>query len=249
MNQDVFRYRVITNLQCNNRCSFCYQTYKPCKGCDVILDKGAMEATMLKVHDNRGKLKRATIMGGETMLTDKPHEYVSIAKKYVDTVCLVTNGTLLDTPSLALLRDAGLDEIAISIHSMANFNQLDRILELANMWIPNMRVNVPRCEESSGSKLRDIVYRCIDSGYGCVVCEDLMGRYGDPHHDVMSGWDDFKEVSNEYNFVTYEHTSGKKIGLFAHYSGYNSTDIIITPLGNFHSWKKYCNKVDNYALR
>lgn len=60
VNPRIFRYRIITNLQCNQRCSFCYQNDKPEPGTDYKLSLSKLEATMKKV----GKLKRATLMGG-----------------------------------------------------------------------------------------------------------------------------------------------------------------------------------------
>ena len=112
MKKDIFRYRIITNLQCNNRCKFCYQTYKPEKGSDKILSLDKLELTMSKVYKMNGKLDRSTIMGGESLLLENICEYVKVAKKYSKTVCLVTNGTLLNEPLLYSLNESGLDEIA-----------------------------------------------------------------------------------------------------------------------------------------
>ena len=247
---DIFRYRIITNLQCNKRCGFCYQTFKPEPGTDMVLSRDAMMATMGKVKSNRGMLDRATVMGGETLLLSEPWEYIRIAKEHATTVCLVTNGTRLNGDTIANLRDAGLDELAVSISSMKQFKDMLGMLKLAAKNIPNTRVNIPRCEESSYDKLKVIVDACLDNRLGCVVCEDLMGRYGEPHDVVMGRWEGYELLSNNHNFLTYmDTTRGKKVGLFAHYSGYNKTDVIITPVGNFSSWDKYCEKIGNHALR
>ena len=249
MKKDIFRYRIITNLQCNNRCKFCYQTYKPEKGSDIILSIDKLKSTMEKTFTKNGKLERSTLMGGESLLLTNICDYVKITKQYSKTVCLVTNGTLLTEGLLENLNNSGLDEIAISIYSINNFNNMIGILTQANKIIKNMRVNIPRCEESSDDKLKLIVEMCLDNDFGCVVCEDLMGRYGEPHDLVISKWENIFEIKNEHNFITYLDTKRQKnFGLFAHYSGYNNTDIIITPLGNFSSWEKYCNKIDNYDL-
>jgi len=246
---DIFRYRIITNLQCNNRCSFCYQTFKPAIGSDIVLSIDKMESTMEKVFKKNGKLKRATIMGGESLLIENISKYIEITKKYAETVCLVTNGRLITLDLLKSMVLAGLDEIAISIYSLKNFKEMLSILNVTNMVIPNMRVNIPRCDESSYDKLKKLVEMCLDNNFGCVVCEDLMGRFGEPHDKVISKWENIKEVSNEHNFILYKNLErNKNFGLFAHYIGYNNTDIIITPLGNYCSWEKYCNKIENYDL-
>ena len=66
--KDIFRYRIITNLNCNmnestgpnGNCYFCYQKMKA----PLTLDIDKCRDTMRKI----GVLKRATIMGGEAML-------------------------------------------------------------------------------------------------------------------------------------------------------------------------------------
>jgi len=247
---NIFRYRIITNLQCNNRCTFCYQTYKPKIGTDHILSIDKMEDTMKKLFKVHGKLKRATLMGGESLLLPNIDEYVKVVNNYANDICIVTNGRLITKDLLLRLRNNGLKELAISIYSIDNFNNMLDILKLSNSIIGNMRVNIPRCDNSSYDKLKVIVEKCLDNNFGCVVCEDLMGRYGEPHDKVIKKWKNISEIKNEFNFVTYlDNKRKKEFGLFAHYSGYNNTDFIITPEGNFTSWEKYCNKIENYDLR
>jgi hypothetical protein len=50
-----------------------------------------------------------------------------------------------------------------------------------------------------------------------------------------------------YGFYDYMW-NGHQFGVFGNYSKYNDCDIIITPLGNFCSWEKYCAKVENMNL-
>jgi MoaA/NifB/PqqE/SkfB family radical SAM enzyme len=251
MNQDIFRYRVITNLQCNQRCKFCYQTFKPEIGTDVILDINKLEQTMNSFFNSIGKLSRTTIMGGETLLLKNPHEYVNIAKNFSHTVCLVTNGKLLNRDNLGDMIFNGLDEIAISISSLKELINTKQILDMTRDYLikGKMRVNIPRCEESSYDKLKEMVEYCLDNDYGCVVCEDLMGRYGDPHDQVIDKWKDITLLGDNHHFKLYnDEKRNKSFALFAHYSGYNKTDIIITPFGNFCDWEKYCNRIGNYNL-
>jgi organic radical activating enzyme len=248
INKRIFRYRIITNLQCNQRCSFCYQNNKPAIGTDNVLSLNKLEQTMKKV----GKLERATLMGGESTLLANLTEYIKLAKEYAETVCLVTNGTLLTKDKLFDYKEAGLDEIAISISSMENYIDLGTPIFYAHNIIDNCRVNIPRCEESSYDKLHILVRKILSDGYGCVVCEDLNGRYGEPHDKVIMGWEDVYEAINDgHNFIKYrmEHLeepfSSRWFGLFAHYSGYDNTDVIISPLGNFSIWEQYCKAVGN----
>lgn len=111
----VFRYRIITNFHCNQNCYFCFQPEKNCK----ILDINKMEETMKKV----GKLERATIMGGESLLLPNIVDYFKIVNKYVNTICLVTNGTKLNEKLVKQLVENGLEEMAISISSIEQYNE------------------------------------------------------------------------------------------------------------------------------
>jgi hypothetical protein len=250
MRDNIFRYRIISNLQCNNRCSFCYQTMKPPLKTDVVLSIDKMEKTLKKVYNKYGKLPRATIMGGESLLVPNLDEYVGILNNYVETICLVTNGKLLTEERLAKLKENGLKELAISVYSMSNYIDMTDITKFSFDIIGDgLRLNIPRCEDSSNEKLRVLVETILNDGYGVVVCEDLMGRYGRPHDEVIPEWKNTKYVGSDgHNFLHYE-MGGKIFGLFAHYFGYNETDVIITPLGNFLSWEKYCNAIDNFNLK
>lgn len=90
----IFRYRVITNLNCNQNestgpngnCYFCYQPLKE----PLQLDMNKANETMDKV----GILKRATIMGGEsTLRKDLPDIIRSVKAHVSEDVCL-DNGTI-----------------------------------------------------------------------------------------------------------------------------------------------------------
>ena len=50
-----------------------------------------------------------------------------------------------------------------------------------------------------------------------------------------------------YGFYDYMW-NGHQFGVFGNYSKYNDCDIIITPLGNFCNWEKYCARVENMEL-
>jgi len=246
----VFRYRIITNFHCNQNCSFCFQPLKD----KIILDLNILKETLKKTPH----LERATIMGGESMLLDNLPEYISIMNEKVDTVCLVTNGSLITEDNLFEYRKAGLEEIAISISSIEQyFQRRDQIL-LANeiFGVDKCRVNIPKCEESVGHKLYNMLDNIlIKDNIGVVVCEDLLGRY--VKYDFDTNKDCTLIHTDGCNFLTYQYKEdtqfgiykySRRFGLFAHYSGYDKTDIIITPIGNFASWKKYCKAIGQYDL-
>lgn len=236
----IFRYRIITNLNCNQNphCYFCFQPDKR----NLVLDIHKLEDTLNKV----GHLSRATIMGGESTLLPNLDEYMRLVKAKVDTMCLVTNGILLNEEKLNIYKECGLDEIAISISSKEMYYRLrDRIL-LANKIIPNCRINIPKCWESTGDKLYELIDIILNDSVGIVVCEDLMGRYGEFEFEQKMG---AKLIRTDgHNFLTYEY-KGKEFGVFAHYSGYDDTDMIVTPIGNFSIWEQYCNAIGNQYLK
>ena len=50
-----------------------------------------------------------------------------------------------------------------------------------------------------------------------------------------------------YGFYDYKW-NGRTFGVFGNYGKYNRSDIIVTPLGNFCDWEKYCKSVKNNEL-
>ena len=259
----VFRYRIITNFHCNQNCYFCFQPEKNCK----ILDINKMEETMKKV----GKLERATIMGGESLLLPNIVDYFKIVNKYVNTICLVTNGTKLNEKLVKQLVENGLEEMAISISSIEQYNERREQILIAKKYVPNLRINLPKSWESTGEKLYHLIDVILNDNIGVVVCEDLMGRYNinykDSYEDLLYGMGAKLLRSDGHNFFTFEW-KGKEFGLFGYHgdknadanteaAGYEKTDIIISP--NCHSdekyshkvysvWEDYCNDIGNYDL-
>lgn len=68
-----------------------------------------------------GMLERATIMGGESLLLPNIVDYFEVVNKYVNTICLVTNGTKLTEELTKALVENGLEEMAISISSKEQY--------------------------------------------------------------------------------------------------------------------------------
>lgn len=244
--EHIFRYRIITNLNCNmnestgpnGNCYFCYQ---PCKEAKM-LDYETARKTMEKV----GILKRATIMGGEATLREDLTDFIALAHQYTsENVCLVTNGILLEEEKIKRYKKAGLTEVAISVSSKEQYERRREQALLCKKYIPNTRINIPKCKESTGEKLVELLKLVLTDGFYSIVCEDLMGRYGDFDFQIKLGTKMTKDDgSNFYSYVWEGHT----FGVFGNYTGYDDTDIIITPVGNFCKWEKYCKAVGNFSL-
>lgn len=246
MRKDIFRYRIITNLNCNmnestgvnGNCYFCYQKFKA----PLFLDLKKCKETM----DNVGMLKRATIMGGESLLCKNIEEIVRLTKAHVsEDVCLVTNGILITKEKIESLKATGLTEVAISVSSLEQYYRRRETALICKEMIPNTRINIPKCNESTGDKLVELLKVALTDGFYCVVCEDLMGRYGD--FDFQQKLEAKKIKDDGFGFYDYVW-QGHQFGVFGNYSKYNECDIIITPLGNFCKWEKYCKKVENTLL-
>lgn len=238
---EIFRYRVITNLDCNMKpnCYFCYQPDKR----KLRLDIEKARETMRKV----GVLKRATIMGGESTLLDNLPDFISLCREYVtDDICLVTNAILLDEAKIRSYKEAGLTEVAISISSLDQYHQRRDQCLLCKQYISNTRINIPKCWESTGDKLVYMLREILEDDFYVIVCEDLMGRYG--KFDFEEKLPAVKIKDDGHNFFDYTW-NGHQFGVFGHYSGYDDTDIIITPVGNFCKWEMYCKKVGNTCLK
>lgn len=242
----IWRYRIITNFNCNmnestgpnGNCYFCYQPFKQ----PLQLDLSFCENTMKKV----GVLKRATIMGGESTLRNDLPDFIKLTKRYVEKdICLVTNGILLNEERIKNYAEAGLTEVAISISSLEQYYRRRDQAFLCKEYIPNTRLNIPKCKESTGDKLVELLKVILTDNFYAVVCEDLMGRYGDFDFQEKLGTTKIKD--DNYNFYDYVW-NGHQFGVFGNYTGYDKCDIIITPLGNFCCWEDYCKKVKNTAL-
>lgn len=246
MKKTIFRYRIITNLNCNmnestgpnGNCYFCYQPLKE----PLQLDIEKCKATMAKV----GKLKRATIMGGESTLRKDLPEIIKLTREHVsEDVCLVTNGILLNDERIKSYANAGLTEVAISVSSLEQYYRRREAALLCKKYIPNTRINIPKCKESTGDKLVELLKVILTDNFYVIVCEDLMGRYGD--FDFQEKLGTTKVKNDGCNFYDYVW-NGHQFGVFGNYTGYDMTDIIITPVGVFSKWELYCKKVGNCSL-
>lgn len=240
--EQFFRYRIITNLLCNMQpnCYFCYQPNKDPK---LVLDMEKMKDTFRRCGR---KMKRATIMGGESTILPNLHEYIALTKANVEEdVCLVTNGILLDEKRIIKYAEAGLTEVAISISSLPMYYARREQALMCRKYIPNTRINIPKCNESNGDALVELLKHILTDGFYAVVCEDLMGRYGEFDFEEKLPANKIKD--DGCNFFDYTW-NGHQFGVFGNYNGYNATDIIVTPVGTFSRWEDYCKKIGNVEL-
>ena len=227
----------------HGNCYFCYQPMKE----PLQLDLEKCKSTMDKV----GILRRATIMGGESTLRKDLPEIIKLTKEHVsEDVCLVTNGILLDEQRIKAYADAGLTEVAISVSSIEQYMRRRDQALLCKQYIPNTRINIPKCKESTGQLLADMLKVILTDDFYVIVCEDLMGRYGDFDFQEKLGTQKVKDDGCKFYDYIWKDPTGKdhQFGVFGNYTGYDATDIIITPVGNFCKWEQYCKKVGNTSL-
>ena len=196
--------------------------------------------------DKIGKLRRATIMGGESMINPDIVKFIKLTREHVsEDVCLVTNGILMNEERAREYKEAGLSEVAISVSSIEQYNRRRESALICRKYIKNTRINIPKCNESTGDKLVELLKAVLTDGFYAVVCEDLMGRYGE--FDFQKKMNTVKIKDDGYGFYDYMW-EGHQFGVFGNFTRYDNSDIIITPVGNFCNWEKYCRKVENKNL-
>ena len=151
------------NGLCNGRCFYCPTTQK---------SKGEPTTNNLRFANPRDYLDYITLFrfrgvslsGGEPLMTfDRTMTYVSKLKQKFGSgihLWLYTNGILATPEKIALLRDAGLDEIRFDIS--ADRYSLDK-LKLAVGRIPCVTVEIPAIPEDY-HMLRDMLPILTDTG-------------------------------------------------------------------------------------
>lgn len=255
MKKNLVGLRVITNLHCNNNCTFCYQKDKSKK---ILPLDDLLAALSMREHYNceYKSYDYCTIMGGESTLLPNLNEYIKIGSLYAKQTRLTTNGKLLTNESIAQYKAAGLDGINISISTLNEVlykkihgTDLD-ISELYNVIYDNQknidfRINIPLCKENCEDdyhRLADVIeYFVATLGLNVTMCEDIKGTF--------SLFDNFDKIGakvvEETNYgLIFLELYGKRIGYYTHRnSSYNDTDLVVTPLGTFINWDDYCKEV------
>lgn len=209
----------------------------------MVLELSTMEDTLKRTFKAKGQLERATLMGGESTILENLPDYIKVVKKYAGRICLVTNGKPLNEKKLTEYKEAGLDEIAISISSKENFLELKERILLAKKLIEGVRINIPRSFESTDESLFELLDTFGELKIFSVVCEDLFGRYGEPYGKEYFNKYGAEFIKNDgFNFELYKYNQ-YTFGVFTNFKGYNDSDIIITPIGNFSHWDDYCKEI------
>jgi len=253
MNQ--FRLRLITNLNCNFNCDFCYQKKK----CNDILSVDEVKR-QLSGYD---RFERVSIMGGESTLLDNLPEYIAAVAEKCDTVGLTTNGSRFDEDLMLRCKDAGLDEVAFSIPSFKHFEEITgheindvlNNLQMAMHHFPRgaVRVNITQNEwnmrnqidESTGKEISAEIYEMIllfnMKDLFVVICEDIAGNWVMDFEKEMNA----ELISEKHGYMMYEYLTffHGAFGFFHDYLKYDDTDIIMTPVGTFMKWSEYCSAV------
>lgn len=234
-----FRVRMITNLDCNFNCTFCYQRLK--------LPKILPIEEVKELLGSYEQFERCSIMGGEATLLRNLDSYIREASKRCSVVGLTTNGSLLDRKRLIEYRDAGLQELAFSISSLKRFNEVTnrdclstvlKNLDVAKSIIRNTRVNITQNDFNIGDEIYEMIEFFNKRGLFVVICEDICRNFKMKFEEKLGA----RLASEEFGFRLYEYCGGR-FGFFKDYTRYDDTDIIISPVGTFTKWREYCRAV------
>ena len=77
--------------------------------------------------------------------------------------------------------------------------------------------------------------------------KDVQSNFG--FQDKMGTSKVKDDGCNFYDYVWKDENGvSHQFGVFGNYTGYDATDIIITPVGNFCKWEQYCKKIGNSEL-
>ena len=251
MNENAYKgLRVITNLSCNLRCKFCYQQDKSGKILPVDTLYDAVKEYPLKSFDY------CTIMGGESTLLPNLTDYISIGSVMTKGgVRLTTNGNLLTSNLLNDYESAGLTGINVSIASLIQYQSLTgsklsttelfSILEMTKKVFPSLRINIALCEENLGNRneikpLLEIFLSRMD--LNVTICEDVFGTYSLVDNPDRMASELIEDTG--YGLLFFRHRpSGKRFGYYHHSDNYKNTDLIVSPLGIYSGWDKFCEDV------
>lgn len=232
---ELFRVRLVTNLDCNFSCPFCYQE-----------DKRSVKVDPQLVHSILAELSRrfdrCSIMGGEsTLYPDDLIKHVEVVSKFCNSVCLITNGSLLSEELLARLIKSGLAELTISIPSLARFDEITGhklSVVMDNLYtskrlLKNVRVNLVHSRYNT-DEIESVALELLDRGFYVVICDDMT-------YPLEVNFGSFVSC-DDFGFSVYE-VNGNEFGVSKHNGKYDKTDLIITPVGTFVSWEGYLESI------
>ncbi len=119
-------------FRCNQACTFCFvSTHLPAPPTDAV---------ETAIRSAAARDSRITLSGGEPTLDPRLPDWVRLAKSLSRRdVVLQTNAIRLDDPALVrALRDAGLDEVFVSLHG-ATAEVSDAVTEAPGTWARTVR--------------------------------------------------------------------------------------------------------------
>ncbi len=105
--------RISLTQECNHVCFFCHREGETCVGTEMTPDE---IERLIQVVNQRG-IKRIKLTGGEALLREDIVEIVRRLAPLTDDLSLTTNGSRLHELALPL-RDAGLDRVNVSLHTL-----------------------------------------------------------------------------------------------------------------------------------
>lgn len=239
--------RIITNLNCNYNCKFCYQKRKTR---DILPLANLKEE--LKEYSPK-YFEYCTIMGGESTLLPNLTEYIQIGKIYSNEVRLTTNGSILTKDLLLKYKEAGLDGITISIATLEKYKETtkgflskDEILnkvKIAKEIFPNVRVNIALCKENMNGEIKKLVEIFVSEfNINITICESITQEYS-CLNDTKKYLDSEIVEDTGYGLVIMKH-NGRKFGYYSHKDNYKHTDLVISPLGTWTNWDGYCEVIE-----
>lgn len=130
--EDWLRLTILPTLQCNFRCTYCYEEHISCKLSDDII-----EGLLYFIEENISGKKGISIdwFGGEPLLEMKTIEYISKNviqlcknRKIMYVASMTTNGYLLDVNTFSYLRKYKINQFQITIDGLKNTHNKNRFL-------------------------------------------------------------------------------------------------------------------------
>lgn len=150
--------RISLTQRCNFSCFFCHQEGEHDPGGEMTA--GEVE-TIVRVASGLG-IRKVKLTGGEPLLRDDIVEVVGRIKPHLEEVSMTTNASLL--PGLACrLKDAGLDRVNVSLHTLddAAFKKITGVDQ--ESWVRAGVEEAIRCGLNP-VKLNMVVMRGVNDG-------------------------------------------------------------------------------------
>jgi molybdenum cofactor biosynthesis enzyme MoaA len=231
--------RIITNLDCNARCTFCYQKNKQ----KLLLPLEALDQCQNKRYEY------ITLMGGESLLHyDHLVNILCRVNNCADEIALTTNGSLLTHHKVVELKHLGLTRINFSIPTV-NENRYYKMVGhhflslLTNLFeterILPVRINIPVVGQTREDLFGTIRFMW-EMGYNFTLCSEQRKPLVDKLIFEKYGFKFVKD--NGFGLCQLIH-EGKEVYYYSHKDNYKNSDLILSPVIETLGWDKYCEEV------